>query len=133
MDEVFYHEKIFTLLLGWLYLFFAHLCIFSSSQYYFPFFQELYCYSKSLWSIIKSEREYLRRMRHARPRKAATTIQITTMRITIKLDIAATPKKFTLKCLDVSIILKNCSILFLPIFFIKSIKTNVQYAVSITK
>ena len=36
------------------------------------------------------------------------------MRITIKLDIAATPKKFTIKCLDVSIILKNCSILFLP-------------------
>ena len=32
-------------------------------------------------------------MRHARPRKAARTIQITTIRITIKLDIAATPKK----------------------------------------
>ena len=33
-------------------------------------------------------------MRHARPRKAARTIQITTIRITIKLDIAATPKKY---------------------------------------
>ena len=133
MDEVFYHEKIFTLLLGWLYLFFAHLCIFSSSQYYFPFFQELYCYSKSLWSIIKSEREYLRRMRHARPRKAATTIQITTMRITIKLDIAATPKKIHFKVSRCVYHFKELQYFVFPNFFIKSIKTNVQYYVSITK
>ena len=70
-------------------VFFAHLCI--SSEY----FSQNWCYyyySKSLWHTIK--REYLRRMRHARPRKAARTIQITTIRITIKLDIAATPKKY---------------------------------------
>ena len=99
----------------------------------FPFFPRIVLLLKiPMVYNKKREREYLRRMRHARPRKAATTIQITTMRITIKLDIAATPKKFTLKCLDVSIILKNCSILFLPIFY-QSIKTNVQYYVSITK
>lgn len=96
VDEVFYHvKKIFTLLFIFLRTcaFFHHLCIIS-------FFSKncIASYSKSLWSIIKSEREYLRRMRHARPRKAATTIQITTMRITIKLDKAATPKKSTIKC-----------------------------------